>query len=189
MKRFFQVMLIVSTAGLSWLVMMAVHEFGHVVNAWLSGGTVERVVVHPLAFSRTDVAPNPHPLFVAWGGAIWGCLIPLTLWALARIVLPRVAYLMRWLAGFCLIANGAYLAVGSLLPDGDDAGTMLRHGAAQWQILIFALPAAAVGLYLWNGLGPHFGLGSTRGNVDRSAAVAAAVALAALVIVELSFGG
>ena len=56
--------LIVATGALSWLAMMIVHEFGHVLHAWFSGANVVKVVLHPLAISRTDVAPNPHPLFV-----------------------------------------------------------------------------------------------------------------------------
>ena len=67
------ILLGLSTVLLSWLWMMAVHEFGHVLHAWLSGGTVAKGVLHPLTISRTDVAPDPQPLFVVWGGPIWGC--------------------------------------------------------------------------------------------------------------------
>src|SRR5574340_1123428 len=102
-------MLIGSMLGLSWLGMMALHELGHVLHAWLSGGRVACVVLHALAFSRTDVAPNPHPLLVAVGGAVWGCLVPLGLLAVVHFTARRQAYLARWFAGFCLIANGVYL--------------------------------------------------------------------------------
>ena len=77
MSRWFQVLLIASSIGFSWLGMMVVHEAGHVLHLRLSGGTVEKVVLHPLAISRTDPGENPHPLVVAWGGPVWGCLIPL----------------------------------------------------------------------------------------------------------------
>ncbi len=109
MNRFFQALLIVSLAGLSWLSMMALHECGHVGHGWLSGAQLVRVALPPLGFSRTDLAANPHPLFVAWGGAVWGCLLPLVLLAAVRAGLPRYAYLAAWFAGFCLMANGAYL--------------------------------------------------------------------------------
>ncbi|HYW78763.1 MAG TPA: hypothetical protein VE890_04265, partial [Thermoguttaceae bacterium] len=72
--RFFQVLLIVAATGFSWLMMMVLHEAGHVLHAWLSGGHVVRVVLDPLSFSRTDVLPNPHPLWVVVGGPLWGCL-------------------------------------------------------------------------------------------------------------------
>jgi hypothetical protein len=181
---FWQVLLLVSLAGFSWLAMMVVHEFGHVLHAWLSGGTVERVVLHPLAISRTDVHPNPHPLVVAWGGVIWGCVLPVCLWAVVRFVAPRHAYLAAAFAGFCLIANGAYLGAGAVFPDGDDGGVMLAHGAARWQLFAFAIPAVAAGLWLWNGLGPRFGFGNA-GQVDRKAAIGVAAALVLLVFTEL----
>ena len=127
--------------------------------------------LHPLAFSRTDFAENPHPLFTAWGGALWGIAIPLLLWAIFRRFLKRYAFLAAFFAGFCLIANGAYLVGGSFLPGGgDDAGVILQHGGFRWQLLLYGIPAVAAGLWLWNGLGLHFGLGQAHGKVDRSAA-------------------
>lgn len=185
--RVFQALVIVSTVGFSWLAMMAVHEFGHVLHLWFSGGKVARVVLHPLEFSRTDVAHNPRPLFVTWGGAVWGCVLQLAVWGGTCIVVKPSAWLAKFFAGFCLIANGVYLACSSFI-DAGDAGDLVRHGAAQWHLLVFGLPAAAAGLYLWNGLGPHFGLGAARGKVDRKAAIGAAVALLVLATAEALFG-
>ena len=56
----------------SWLGMMVIHEIGRVLLAWSSGGAVSRVVLGPLAFSRSELPKNPHPLFVASGGALVG---------------------------------------------------------------------------------------------------------------------
>jgi hypothetical protein len=57
-----QVVLITSTIWGSWLGMQALHELGHVLGAWVTGGVVSRVVLDPRTFSRTDLAANPHPL-------------------------------------------------------------------------------------------------------------------------------
>lgn len=176
MNLVFRALLIGSIIGFSWFAMMTVHEFGHVLHAWCTGGVVERVVLHPARFSRTDLARNPHPLFVAWGGAAWGCLFPAALWALVRAWTPPHAYLARFFVGFCLIANGAYLAAGSFIGAGD-AGDLLRNGAAQWQLLSFGMFATAAGLALWNGLGPSFGFADARGIVDRRAAIGMFLAL------------
>ena len=51
MRRLSQSLLIVSFALLSWLAMQAVHEFGHVIGAWVTNGSVEKVVLKPLVFS------------------------------------------------------------------------------------------------------------------------------------------
>ena len=129
--------------------MMATHELGHVLHAWASGGRVERVVLHPLAISRTDVSPNPHPQFVAWGGAIWGTLIPLALVPLVRRLAPAYAQGAGLFAGFCCVANGLYLSIGSLDRVGD-AGDLLRHGAARWQLWLFGVPVCLLGLWCWH---------------------------------------
>jgi hypothetical protein len=148
---------IVLLVALSWQAMLVVHELGHVAHALASGGRVERVVLSPLAISRTDVAPNPHPQFVAWGGAIWGALVPLSLLALA------VRFAQRWrkpalfFAGFCCLANGLYLVGGSAGGVGD-AGDLLHYGAARWQLWMFGVPVSLLGLCLWHRLGPRFGL-------------------------------
>ncbi len=71
---------------LCWLGMMGVHEVGHVLAGIFTGGTVTKVVVHPLAISRTDIAPNPMPLIVVWAGPLIGVLLPLLLLVLILIV-------------------------------------------------------------------------------------------------------
>jgi chitinase len=167
--------------------MMVLHELGHVLAAWATGGQVTDVVLHPLTISRTDVRPNPRPLLVAWGGAVVGCLAPLGLWLMVRIAAPRFAFLPRFFAGFCLIANGAYLAGGAFGRVGD-AGDLLAHGAAVWQLVGFGLITTPIGLALWNGLGAHFGLGSANMRVDRTAVVASISIFVVLVVTMTAWG-
>ena len=93
-------------------------------------------------------------------------------------------YLFRFFAGFCLVANGAYIGVGSF--EGiADAGDMLRHGSDRWQLILFGLVTVPLGLYLWNGLGPKFGLGQAKGRVSRAAAVTSCGLLALIVLAEI----
>ena len=184
MNRLRQVVLIVSTVCFSWLAMMVAHEVGHVLHAWWSGGTISKVVLHPLVISQTDLSHNPHPYFVAWGGPIWGCLIPLILLALARLARVGFAFLFRFFAGFCLIANGVYIGAGSFVGAGD-AGDLMRLGSPQWLLILFGIATCPFGMCLWHGLGPSFGMGSPRQQVDRRAAVVVPVALTLLVALEL----
>jgi hypothetical protein len=185
--RVHQAVLIASTLSFCWVAMMAVHEFGHITNASLSGGRVSQVVLRPLALSRTDFAANPHPLFTAWGGALWGILIPILIWLVFRRFSQRFTFLAAFFTGFCLIANGAYLAGGAALSrsGGDDAGVILQHGGQRWQLLLYGLPAVALGFWFWNGLGPHFGLGRAKGHVDRAAAWAMTGLLLLTIMAEL----
>jgi len=186
--RIGQVWLIVSTLACSWLAMQAVHELGHVLHTWSSGGRVVRVVLHPLVISRTDVDPNPHPQFVAWGGPIWGSIIPLALFAVVRGAGWSRSWLARFFAGFCLIANGAYLLGGSIFPVGD-AEVLLRAGAPRASLAVFGIVGLASGLMLWNTLGPHFGFGKRVEPVDVKAAWWVAAAAAAIAAAECLLDG
>lgn len=152
MQRFHQLLFAATLLALSWYGMMAVHELGHVLGAIATGGTVERVVLHPLSISRTDVAPNPHPAIVVWLGPLVGSLLPLILaFALRRLpVLPCRSLL--FFAGFCLIANGGYISFGSFDAIGD-SGEMLRTGTPLWVMHAFGITAVAAGLSIWHKLG------------------------------------
>jgi hypothetical protein len=181
MQRWPQLILILSMLVAAWLGMQAVHETGHVLGAWMSGGSVERVVVHPLTISRTDVGDNPHPLVVVWAGPVFGVLALLALWGVAAAAKLRGAFVLRFFAGFCLIANGLYIGIGSFEGVGD-CGEMLRSGSQRWQLWLFGLITAPPGLWLWHRQGEHFGLGAAQGKVDeRVAYVVLAIASALLV--------
>lgn len=182
-SRFPQAVLIASTLIFSWLGMRIAHEAGHVLGARATGGVVSRVVLHPLAFSRTDFAHNPHPLFVAWSGGVFGAVAPLACFGLAYAFRLPGWYVLRFFAGFCLIANGLYLAVGSFDRVGD-AGDLLKHGAAAWQLWLFGLATAPMGLFLWHRLGPHFGLGAARGRISPVVTGVTAGACVAIVLLE-----
>jgi hypothetical protein len=184
MGRLYQAILIASILGLSWLGMQIVHELGHVLAAWAGGEAVHRVVLHPLVISRTDTSHERHPLLVVWGGPVLGVLLPLAALGLTRLFLPRWSYLVRFFAGFCLVANGVYLGVGSFEGVGD-AGDLLRYGAPRWTLISFGLICVPSGLALWHGLGPFFGLGEAKGRVDRQAALETLALLLIVVLVEV----
>jgi hypothetical protein len=184
MRRIHQILLIVTCVAFSWLSMMVVHELGHVLGATCTGARVDKVVLHPLAISRTDVSENRHPLIVVWAGPVLGVLLPLA--GLGAFVLAKLPgqYFVRFFAGFCLVANGAYIGFGSFEQIGD-AGDMLRHGSPAWWLWVFGTLTVPLGFVLWNGLGSHFGFGAANGVVNRSAAYLSATLLALTVLAEL----
>lgn len=155
--------------------MMLVHESGHMLAAKLTGGSVQKLVFHPLALSRTDVAPNPHPLAVAWSGPTFGTIAPLLLWLALRAAGIR-SYLAQIYAGFCLIANGAYIAFGSLGHVGDTYDLLLND-APLWSLWLFGLLSLSAGFLLWHRLGPHFGLRTRAAPIDVWLSVGLSVAL------------
>jgi hypothetical protein len=184
MKRQHHVLLIASTLALSWLTMQAVHELGHVAAAIVSGGRVAIVVLHPATISYTQLTSNPHPLFVAWMGPVLGVVLPFVAFVVARMLRLRGWYLFQFFAGFCFIANGAYLAFGSLNGIGD-AGDILRHGSPAWLLWLFGATTIPVGLLMWNRLGPHFGFGVSAGQVDRATAYTMFALLVLIAVLEI----
>ncbi len=107
LPRFYQLLFCVSLLLGCWLAMMGVHELGHVSGGLVTGGEITRVVLHPLAISRTDLAANPYPAVVVWAGPLGGVLFPLGLYLAANGLRWSLASLVQFFAGFCLIANGA----------------------------------------------------------------------------------
>lgn len=183
-----QIVLIVSFIGFSWLGMQVVHESGHVLAAWLTGAQIERVVLHPLTISQTQVLYNPSPLTEIWAGPLVGALLPLAIWLIAWRLRAPGLYLFRFFAGFCLVANGIYIGMDAFLGFGDGA-ELLRHGAPRWLLVAFGVIALASGFALWNRLGPHFGLGEAKGVVNRQAATVSLSLFTLVVLVEVLAGG
>jgi hypothetical protein len=184
-KRIHQLVLIATFILFSWLAMQAVHELGHVLLAWATKGEVTKVALHPLIMSRTDLAENPHPLAVVWGGPLLGSLLPLLAFAIASLCRARGVYLFRFFAGFCLVANGVYIGAGWLIANGADPGVMLENGSPKWQLAAFGLLTFPAGLYLWHRQGRYFGLAEANGNVSKLAAAISASLLVVLVAFEL----
>ena len=185
MKHLTQILLIVTFVAFSWLAMQVVHEAGHVLVAHLTGGEVAKVALHPLVFSRTDLAENPHPLAVVWGGPLVGSGLPLLVLACAAVCRLPGLYLFRFFAGFCLIVNGVYIGIGWLVAEGADPWVMTENGSPVWLLVLFGVVTFPLGLYLWHKQDPYFGLGQGNGKVDTHAAVISAALLVALVGVEV----
>ena len=183
-----QAILVVSTLLGSWLGMQAAHEAGHVLGALLTGGEIATVVLHPLTISHTELIDNPHPLVVVWAGPLVGLLLPLILWGLLAVTEVPGAFVARFFAGFCMIANGAYLGVGSFLAAGD-CGEMLRHGSSVWDLRVFGAVAVPFGFWLWSGQGPNFGLGDAQGKVSPRVAYGSLVIFSVLVLLGLLVDG
>lgn len=152
MQRFYQLLFLISLAFISWLAMMGVHELGHVLGGLLTGGSVSQVVLHPFSISRTDLSYNPHPTIVVWAGPVLGVLFPLALLMIAHKFHSLQTRLVQFFAGFCLIANGAYIAGGSWGRIGD-CGVMLQTGTPIWMMWSFGFLTMPAGFLLWHRLG------------------------------------
>ena len=131
-----------------WFGMELIHEMGHVFAAWFSGATVERVVLWPI--SRTDTADVQFPLWVYGSGPVFGAIFPVMVWGISVLFRFKHAYLFRFFAGFCLIANGAYIGCDFSKIGPTDAGLLIQHGAPRFLLILFGLICVPLGLFLWH---------------------------------------
>jgi hypothetical protein len=97
------------------------------------------------------------------------------------------SFVLRFFAGFCLIANGLYISLGSFGRIGD-CGEMLGHGSALWQLWLFGLVTVPVGIWLWHGQGAEFGVGKSPKVVSPAIAYAMLGIVLTVVAAELIIG-
>jgi len=167
--------------------MQAVHELGHVLGAWATGATVEGVYLHLLTISHTEIGVNPSPLFVVWAGPLVGIALPLAVAGVARLTTVPLRRYADFLAGFCLVANGAYIGLAAI--EGvADSGEMIRNGSPRWLLYAFGATAFAAGLWIWHRVSGDFGFGRAPRQPAPAEALGAAAVAAVLVILAATWG-
>lgn len=117
------------------------HELGHALGYWLSGGHVVAIVMQAPLPAGHVLGNGPNRFLPVWGGVAFGSLItaaPLLMaWQLSPRSPVRFAALMT--AAFCLGHNGMYLFVGSIVPFAD-ALNMISLGAPRWLLFLLGAP-------------------------------------------------
>lgn len=125
---------LVALIVIAWGVMTFTHEMGHVVAGWISGATLTDLDLAPWRLPFSLHAPDPYPLVTLWGGPLIGIFAPMVTAALVR---------RPWcwfIADFCLLANGIYLALAWI--EGDrflDTPRLLESGTPPILIALYCL--------------------------------------------------
>jgi hypothetical protein len=121
---------------------------------------------------------------VVWAGPIVGVIDPLLAWLLVRWLRKReptqwqgIESAITFLAGFCLLANGAYLGLGWIDRVGD-TGVMMRLGTPVWLMVGFGVLCAVGGFALWHQMGPWLGLKQIRQTQTRQLVLTSLILLA-----------
>ena len=124
----------------SWCVMTVVHESGHVVCGWAGGGTLQEADITPWGLPHSRFDPDPMPLLTLWGGLVLGVLVPL---AFAAVIRRRWSW---FIAYFCLLANGSYIAIAWVTGESElDTTKLLRQGAHPITIGVYCAVTIGVG--------------------------------------------
>lgn len=119
------------------------HETGHIIGGWFGGATLTDFDVAPWHLPYSLHNPDPHPMLTLWAGPIFGVVVPYL------IALPFHRQWLRFIADFCLIANGAYLALAWLSKARFlDTPRLLDAGASPLPIAIYCTVTIGFG-YVW----------------------------------------
>jgi hypothetical protein len=92
-------------------------------------------------------------------------VVPLAIAAAVSFIRLRAAYLTWVVAGFCLIANGAYIGIGAFHPIGD-AEELVAHGMQRWPMGAFGLLAVGSGFWIWHRVSPRLGFGAVPAEIS-----------------------
>ncbi len=110
------------------------HEMGHIIGGTCCGGSLESANLLPWHIPYSIFEPDPFPLVTLWAGLIIGVLAPV---ALAMIVQRDW---MWFIANFCVLANGAYIATAWFSGDRYlDTPKLIEDGASPITIAVYCL--------------------------------------------------
>lgn len=124
----------------SWVVMTFTHEMGHIIGGACCGGTLKSADLLPWHLPYSIFEPDPFPLVTLWAGLVIGVLAPM------GVALVTQRDWMWFIANFCILANGAYIATAWLSGDRYlDTPRLLEHGASPISIAVYCLLTIAFG--------------------------------------------
>lgn len=114
--------------------MTVTHEAGHILGGACCGGTLRSADLAPWRLPYSFFEPDPFPLITLWAGLILGVAVPLS------IALFVQRDWMWFIASFCLLANGVYIAAGWFSDDHYlDTPRLLEQGANSLSIALYCL--------------------------------------------------
>lgn len=120
--------------------MTLTHELGHIIGGALGGATLTDMELRPWRLPYSIHSPDPHPLLTLWSGPILGVLVPV----LVALVVPWRP--LWFVANFCVLANGTYLALAWFAGDPHlDTPRLMHAGASSVSVAIYCLLTIGVG--------------------------------------------
>jgi uncharacterized membrane protein YoaK (UPF0700 family) len=124
----------------SWVVMTFTHEIGHIIGGTCCGGELKSADLWPWHLPYSLFDPDPFPLITLWSGLLIGVFAPLVL----AVLIQRET--MWFIAHFCVLANGTYIAAAWVTGDRYlDTPKLLEHGASPVSILIYCVATIGCG--------------------------------------------
>lgn len=136
-NSFKSILLLFGSTAIGYNVAAVLHELGHAIAMWVTGGQVERITLNPFSWSYTYYASTPtHPIFTSLAGVILGTVFAVLLLVMAGLL--RNQYLLLLLVITNVVAgaqNGLYTLVDSLVLGGGDATNLIELGVSKFVMI------------------------------------------------------
>jgi len=128
----------------------AVHELGHAIVIWATGGTVARIVLHPFSWSYTYYSSSPgYPILTSWAGILFESLLALLLAALVWRSRQRSwALLCLVIAIMALAKGGLYASIDAILQTGGDSTDLIWLGVPPALVIGVGAVLVGIGIFL-----------------------------------------
>ncbi|ELP33740.1 hypothetical protein RBSWK_02286 [Rhodopirellula baltica SWK14] len=124
----------------SWIVMTLTHELGHIVGGWSGGANLVDLELSPWRLPYSIHSPDPHPLLTLWSGPILGVVVPVFA---AAVIRRRPVW---FVADFCILANGSYLALAWVAGDPHlDTPRLFQSGATTLSVVAYCILTICLG--------------------------------------------
>ncbi|MEJ5258649.1 MAG: M50 family metallopeptidase [Anaerohalosphaeraceae bacterium] len=164
------------------------HEIGHALGAWSTGGTVHGVVIHPFSWSYAIIV-SPRNDITTWAGSVlgslFGILITLSVfkWRSGRLLIPLLV------GPVACLCNGSYLVLGSVFHLAGDGSILAARYAPAGAVAAVGLLMLCAGMLLAVLIIPELGFGAADGIVHRTAVLAIGILPYELVILGVQYFG
>jgi hypothetical protein len=144
-----------------WVLGIILHELGHAVSMWITGGVVDRITISPFSWSYTYYGSVPkYPNFTTWSGILIGSLFGLViLLAIARRPTPYLVPLV-FTGVTPMLQGGGYYLIDTFISKEGDAASLIESGIPMTVVLGAAILIATMGVFFvirfiyWNGIDP-----------------------------------
>jgi energy-converting hydrogenase Eha subunit A len=130
MRLFKITLLLFGSFAIAYSLSNFLHELGHAIAIWTTGGIVDRITLSPFSWSYTWYDSEPKlPVYTASAGIVLGTLSALLLVTLTWRFRRQPWSLIFLLTGIVETAsNGLYAVFDSLLSSGGDATDLIQYG-------------------------------------------------------------
>lgn len=126
------------------------HEFGHAMAMWTTGGVIERIVLNPFSWSFVCYGSTPkYPILTAVAGVVFGTCSALLLMALVwRYRHHSWAFTLIMTGIAATMKDGLYAIVDSILLSGGDLTILIQLGIPKIWIVSIGMMLFLIGIFL-----------------------------------------